>query len=794
MPINSSSNVAPSSDIDKHQLLPDAQQSLSCSSNSRSSLSPFGCLPTGVTGFSSANSSAMSAAAAAAFLLQAATAGSANGDNAQGSSMPVRRSSTASFFESPQVSPTFSSAVISAAAQQAALAAAHAIGSSNSSPSVKTSSDLQAAVISLALAANPSSSNQSDIYRCDTQDHAIRPSQAMTDFLLLSERHPELLTAHPALKSVFRRRSSAVLSSYLSDLPTNETISDHASLGSESNMSQNILSALELMNTRRPLLSDPSTPSNFPPNCGSQETYATDRGSHKDHSTREVDHYRLTSSACVPEQQPPKCTHQYPSSELPLAGSALTCDRHLSRTYKGSPHFEAHASSFSLHPSARSNSTNRCVASPTVASSLNDGSSVICHSTSPLSYSSLSNSATPGLNISPVPTDSRPLDIPMETQSDSGTNPSRLRHSQRGECLGFQEIKSEFSMGGSYSDDPNRKREQRLIKNREAARECRRKKKEYVKCLEARVSLLESQNQRLAEELRHVKALCFKELCGLGLSPSTAACAAAAAALAAATVPGTYSTPTTSATASLKSTYTDLGMRLAEHPFDESAVNLEHDHSASHSAHASRGRSRRRSIVSASKLPDLADITSPDATPHSHYNTVFATKPDYAGPPLHPFPLGAKKNKQNGPQAPTNVAIVSLSDTVHPRISPPYQSMSIHGDVYPPSATEMGRTHPAVGLSPFHNTPPDTSSCPPNQSPSYFLHPHATKRTYRNLSVNPREEHLFTHADDVDSDLDPPKSSRAADTVPSAAPSMLATVAAKVVEPDSSKQDCQLPV
>ena len=32
----------------------------------------------------------------------------------------------------------------------------------------------------------------------------------------------------------------------------------------------------------------------------------------------------------------------------------------------------------------------------------------------------------------------------------------------------------------------SRKREIRLLKNREAARECRRKKKEYIKCLENR--------------------------------------------------------------------------------------------------------------------------------------------------------------------------------------------------------------------------------------------------------------------------------------------------------------------
>ena len=37
----------------------------------------------------------------------------------------------------------------------------------------------------------------------------------------------------------------------------------------------------------------------------------------------------------------------------------------------------------------------------------------------------------------------------------------------------------------------SRKREIRLLKNREAARECRRKKKEYIKCLENRYSAVQ---------------------------------------------------------------------------------------------------------------------------------------------------------------------------------------------------------------------------------------------------------------------------------------------------------------
>lgn len=56
------------------------------------------------------------------------------------------------------------------------------------------------------------------------------------------------------------------------------------------------------------------------------------------------------------------------------------------------------------------------------------------------------------------------------------------------------------------------KREIRLYKNREAARECRRKKKEYVRCLENRVALLENQNKTLINELKSLKELyCQKE-------------------------------------------------------------------------------------------------------------------------------------------------------------------------------------------------------------------------------------------------------------------------------------------
>ncbi|XP_066155827.1 cyclic AMP response element-binding protein B-like isoform X14 [Euwallacea fornicatus] len=62
-------------------------------------------------------------------------------------------------------------------------------------------------------------------------------------------------------------------------------------------------------------------------------------------------------------------------------------------------------------------------------------------------------------------------------------------------------------IGQGGGEDQARKREIRLLKNREAARECRRKKKEYIKCLENRVAVLENQNKALIDELKALKEL-----------------------------------------------------------------------------------------------------------------------------------------------------------------------------------------------------------------------------------------------------------------------------------------------
>lgn len=112
---------------------------------------------------------------------------------------------------------------------------------------------------------------------------------------------------------------------------------------------------------------------------------------------------------------------------------------------------------------------------------------------------------TAGLNSSVV--------VGTGTASGPGLqNSQHLDDRARKRDIQIMKGKSECS-SGNHSDewDPSeptlQKRELRLLKNREAARECRRKKKEYIKCLENRVAVLENQNKALIEELKSLKEL-----------------------------------------------------------------------------------------------------------------------------------------------------------------------------------------------------------------------------------------------------------------------------------------------
>ncbi|XP_017555798.1 cAMP responsive element modulator b isoform X2 [Pygocentrus nattereri] len=98
-------------------------------------------------------------------------------------------------------------------------------------------------------------------------------------------------------------------------------------------------------------------------------------------------------------------------------------------------------------------------------------------------------------------------------ETESGTTGDMSAYQIRSPTTSLpQGVAMAGSPGSLYSpqqlaEEASRKRELRLMKNREAARECRRKKKEYVKCLENRVAVLENQNKMLIEELKALKDL-----------------------------------------------------------------------------------------------------------------------------------------------------------------------------------------------------------------------------------------------------------------------------------------------
>lgn len=91
--------------------------------------------------------------------------------------------------------------------------------------------------------------------------------------------------------------------------------------------------------------------------------------------------------------------------------------------------------------------------------------------------------------------------------------PGTVASSATPQIISVSSASSTPAGGGSTSpaasgiEEATRKREIRLLKNREAARECRNKKKEYIKCLENRVAILENQNKALIEELKNLKEL-----------------------------------------------------------------------------------------------------------------------------------------------------------------------------------------------------------------------------------------------------------------------------------------------
>jgi hypothetical protein len=96
--------------------------------------------------------------------------------------------------------------------------------------------------------------------------------------------------------------------------------------------------------------------------------------------------------------------------------------------------------------------------------------------------------------------------ITMTNAGTAGGTIVQYAQSQDGQQF-FVPVAGSLSGGHHGPEEATKKREIRLLKNREAARECRRKKKEYIKCLENRVAVLENQNKALIDELKSLKEL-----------------------------------------------------------------------------------------------------------------------------------------------------------------------------------------------------------------------------------------------------------------------------------------------
>nr|CAH8855248.1 unnamed protein product [Trichobilharzia regenti] len=665
----------------------------------------------GVPPYGTNNPSAMSAAAAAALLIQAATGGSAN-ESPNHVTLSGRRCSTSSLLESPQPSP-LSSSVISAAAQQAALVAAQAIASPRS-PSVNSSaSNFQAAVLSLALAASStcttiSNSSGSEFRECQ---RSLLGNSAVNDLISLSEQHPKLLTAHSTLASVFRRRSSTlappcftnVLNPSCIDVTPRHELKNVSSEEPQllsflpSNLTSLDLGGSQLLNSQHlglpeypediasqtqgfPLMRQSSIPTSFL--CDSFRCV--------DQQIRSSESYLMDMNS----EGPAKITRHYLStldpdenadhSRNPTSVSHGSYDdANFQSFYKTSPKYDSHLAHPSSVQSSFDQNSNKCnprYFSPTPTSVSSELALANCPPTSPLSCSSLSNSATPQLNISPVNVECRVKNPPMDDASGATSRSSVSCRSLRTNCGTECDFKT---------DEPNRKREQRLLKNREAARECRRKKKEYVKCLEARVSLLESQNQQLIEELQKVKALCFKELCGLGLNSSTAACAAAVLA-AVTSVSASYSGGDTAESSGLDSTArftSDTDRSMCDRTSEVNQISSDFGEDIQQlNDHTRSIRHRRRSVFTAPKL-----------SPYSTQTTW-----------LSPYSLKCSETSPNIACGATHVSRSSVDE------------LSSHSCLTKPNDSKPDCSHSSVSIS--YTPPVETDTISPHSSEHFRQH------------------------------------------------------------------------
>ncbi|XP_075159346.1 cyclic-AMP response element binding protein B isoform X3 [Haematobia irritans] len=227
-------------------------------------------------------------------------------------------------------------------------------------------------------------------------------------------------------------------------------------------------------------------------------------------------HMNLTNSNSVQQQQPPNQSSIPVSISVAAAAAALAANSVLTTTsnvvqYLPNPHslpvqsvIQA-ANQSSVIQTAAGNNSQTHIAIPKGTVVYKNNATVI-HTTS---GNAVQLPPHFPCKIKPEP-NTHHLDTNSEDSFTDDDSPRSRRELTRRPS--YNKIYSEIS-GPDITDnnviaeDQTRKREIRLQKNREAARECRRKKKEYIKCLENRVAVLENQNKALIEELKSLKEL-----------------------------------------------------------------------------------------------------------------------------------------------------------------------------------------------------------------------------------------------------------------------------------------------
>ncbi|XP_056155575.1 cAMP-responsive element modulator-like isoform X2 [Lampris incognitus] len=90
-----------------------------------------------------------------------------------------------------------------------------------------------------------------------------------------------------------------------------------------------------------------------------------------------------------------------------------------------------------------------------------------------------------------------------ETESAATGDVSAYQLRNPSSCLPQDVVMAGVHGPQQPTEDASRRRELRLMKNREAAKACRQRKREYMNYLETRISILEKENMTLKAKMQY---------------------------------------------------------------------------------------------------------------------------------------------------------------------------------------------------------------------------------------------------------------------------------------------------